>query len=52
MIEFLNYVPPEGSIGELLCKCMAAMAVACCVVIIVHGILWTLRKVKKIAEDD
>ena len=47
MIEFLNYVPPEGSIGELLIKLIPGIFTA---FVVIFGLWLFFHEVRKSME--
>ena len=50
MSEFLNYVPVEGSIGELLCNCINSLRIVGCTLICIYGVYRFICAIKELAE--
>ena len=44
MSEFLNYIPPEGSIGEILMGCFGGFCAGCVFFVLAGLADWFLRK--------
>ena len=51
MIELLNYVPPEGSIGEALLGCIKGLTVICCCWVVSYGLVRLVHLIARLAED-
>ncbi len=52
MSEFLNYVPVEGSVGELLFDFLRVVFVCGCLWFAVYVFSWLVSTIKKIAERE
>ena len=51
MIELLNYVPPEGSIGAALLCCIKGLAVICCCWAFLYALVRIIHLIARLAED-
>ena len=51
MIELLNYVPLEGSVGEALLGCIKVLTVICCCWVVSYAIVRTVQLIARLAEE-
>ena len=51
MIEFLNYVPPEGSIGEMLLESLPIIAGVLIVWLMIRIVWLMIREIRKSLDD-